>query len=150
MRTLTQTELTMDALAKLEEKLFQLKVENRRYVAKRYWPSQLLHSSHDIGHHRGIRWCWICGAYSTNLRARNLLERCSNLPSKYGRRILERVSEWPPLPPPDVAQWPFKLAVGELRPPRGVWSSASYYEEVDQATGHVASKELGLEPCRVD
>jgi len=32
----TQTELTMDALAKLEEKLFQLKIENRRLKQKGY------------------------------------------------------------------------------------------------------------------
>ena len=114
------------------------------YVAER----QPLHPSHDLGQHRGVRWCWICGAYSTNLRARKLLERCSNLPSKYGRRVLERVSEWPPTPPPGV-QWPLQLAVGDLRP-RGASSSESFYEEVDQASGHVASKELGFESYRVD
>ncbi|MDA8583495.1 hypothetical protein N9L68_04660, partial [bacterium] len=92
------------------------------YVAER----QPLHPPHGIGQHRGVRWCWICGACCTDGRVKKLRAACPNLPSNHGREVLARVSEWPPLPPPRV-QWPFKeggrrasssesFVLGELRP----------------------------------
>ena len=73
-----------------------------------------LGEGHRIAHHRGLFWCWRCGAFGATL-PRNLRLACRGQPARAGAGYLRRLRRGlPPLPQRD---WP--LAEDEA-PPAGL------------------------------
>ena len=63
-----------------------------------------LHSSHSLGWHRGLIWCWTCGLYSTGVPI-GLKVLCDG-ESLSGTKNLERLRKG--RPPQKVLDWPLE------------------------------------------
>ena len=70
-----------------------------------------LHVSHTLRHHRGVVWCWACGAYASET-LRGLQGVCSGAPGRGRVHALKRLRQG--ATPRVGMEWP--LAVGACRP----------------------------------
>ena len=70
-----------------------------------------MHASHTLHHHRGVIWCWACGAYATET-LRDLQGVCSGTPGRGRVHALKRLRQG--ATPRVGMEWP--LAVGACRP----------------------------------
>ena len=69
-----------------------------------------MHESHTLHHHRGVVWCWTCGAYATET-LRDLQGVCSGTPGRGRVHALKRLRQG--ATPRVGMEWPF--AVGACR-----------------------------------
>ena len=63
-----------------------------------------LHSSHSLGHHRGLYWCWRCGSMSGAAKARLLAEPCTPKDTAAVRFQLRQLASH--MPPRSPWTWP--------------------------------------------
>ena len=68
--------------------------------------------------HRGLMWCWRCGAWSTEV-ARSLASPCPARPTRAGRDVLRRLAKGKT--PKQSVQWP-EPELGSMLPvpPKGL------------------------------
>ena len=63
-----------------------------------------LDTSHNLAWHRGITFCWRCGAYTTGVRVVQLIHPCPPGPSSKKKRALDAIREGKS--PLDSGEWP--------------------------------------------
>ncbi len=61
------------------------------------------HATHSLAGGRGVVWCWKCGKIAVN-KPRGLVNKCTEVPSKYGAATLRRLRKGQP--PYGLKDWP--------------------------------------------
>ena len=65
--------------------------------------SRRIHTSHPLGHKRGVVWCWKCGSFAA-MSISKLGQECSGGANRYGRACLSRLRRG--LTPRSDKEWP--------------------------------------------
>ena len=68
--------------------------------------NRVVHDTHLLERHRGVSWCWRCGARAQGRQLKFLAAPCRRAPLKQGKDMLARLRRgWPPVP---GKQWPIQ------------------------------------------